>query len=609
MAIEPTGALLVADDVGARVYRIATDGSVAPIIGTGTAGNSGDGGLALTAEVSRPRALTTDPGGTIYLADGNRVRRVDTAGVITTVATDAAFYSIEGLAVDPQGRLVIAEYDRLRRIEAGIITTVAAGVRARGMVIEPDGSIVVSEWHRITRIAPDGATTTIAGTGIAGFAGDAGPATAALLNTPRGLARDVAGNLYIADTGNWRVRRLAPDGTITTFAGTGVFGAGGDDGPATDLDLTLPLLGTDAAGLLYMLNGQGAAWQQLSQGVRLPVAELYYDPISDRPRMSHDGFGLVYTDGGWQHAPYAVPGPSPLASAPLDGGVVAYETRSIELSLTEARSWRVSSPTWEVTEMAPGPGPAPGALLAYDWVRQAVVLVGGSTVGRRDTYVNPGAAWSSLAGAAPLPAGDPSALGFDPELPGMLLVHSGRVFSLESTASAWVDLGAAASVIGGTPRSLAYDPTSRVMFALSDAGQIWERRSGTWSLSPFALNTAGYRLVADDRRGLVMAVPLDGRDRRWFEYRGGWVEGGVLPREVRGTIASDPRHGRMVILGDGTADDPSGHTFMLVRITRSGQSDESCVADEDADADGLAGCADADCFWSCDRCPLYTSCP
>lgn len=606
------------------MYRIAADGSTSTIIGTGIRGFSGDGGPAIAAEISGTRAITTDPSGIIYLADASRVRRVDSAGIITTIAgtggfgstgdggpaSEATFNGIEHLAMDPQGRLLVAEYGRLRRIEGGIITTVASGLFVRGLVAEPDGSIVVSEQHRITRIAAGGATsTTIAGTGVAGFAGDGGPATSALLNAPGGLARDPSGNLYIADLGNRRVRRLAMDGTITTIAGTGIYGAGGDDGPAVDLDLTSPMLSTDAAGQLFMLNAQAGRWQELSTGTQLPLADLYHDPVSDRPRMSHDGFGLVYTQDRWQHAPYAAPGPSTLAPAPLGGGIVAYETRSIGTALAGARSWRVDAPTWEVTEAAPAPGPVPGALLSYDWVRQAVVLVGGSTAGRRDTYLNRDASWSLLAGAAPLPAGDPSALGFDPELPGMILVHAGRVLTLGSTASAWMDLGAVASVIGGTPRSFGYDPTSRVLFALSDAGQLWERRAGTWSLSPFALNTPGYRLVADERRGIVMALPLGGRDRRWFEYRGGWVEGGVLPREVNGTIASDPRHGRMVILGDGSPTEPSGYTFMLIRTSRSGLSEESCVEGEDGDGDGRGGCADGDCFWLCDRCPPYTSCP
>jgi sugar lactone lactonase YvrE len=262
--------------------------AIATVAGTGTAGFAGDGGAAVAAQLDSPTGLDVDPPGGataanpgLYIVDrqNNRIRRVDTAGVITTVAgTGAPGYSGDGgpaaqaqlnepagVALDAQGNLYIADTGnhRVRRVDtAGIITTLAGtgspgfsgdgGPAAQAQLNQPtavvaDGNakLYVADTgnHRIRTISLGGGPiATLAGTGTAGFSGDGGPGTAAQLNAPSGLAYDPEGKaLYVADTNNNRVRLIEQSGVITTVAGTGVPGFSGDGGPASQAQLTSPV--------------------------------------------------------------------------------------------------------------------------------------------------------------------------------------------------------------------------------------------------------------------------------------------------------------------------------------------------------------------------------
>ncbi|MER7225902.1 hypothetical protein ABT370_22285, partial [Streptomyces rubradiris] len=127
--------------------------------------------------------------------------------------------------------------------------------RPYGVAVDGTGTLYFSDYnnHRIRKITTDGKIGTVAGNGTAGFSGDGGPATAAQLNCPRGVAVDSTGTLYIADGTNHRVRKVTPDGKISTVAGNGTAGFGGDGGPATAARLNLPLaVAVDSAGVLYI---------------------------------------------------------------------------------------------------------------------------------------------------------------------------------------------------------------------------------------------------------------------------------------------------------------------------------------------------------------------
>jgi sugar lactone lactonase YvrE len=278
VAMDATGATYIADASNNRVRRVAADGTISTFAGMGVAGFAGDGGPATKAWLAKPSGVVVGRGGSVYIADttNNRVRVVGPGGTITTVAGDgstgfsgdggpataARLNRPTGLALDAAGNLFIADTanQRVRMVtNAGTITTVAGtdvqgysgdggpAVSARlsnpsALAIDGRGRVYIADWlnRRVRRIGTDGSITTVAGTGSLASSGDGGPATAAEIGDPLGVALDAAGNLYIADGRNSRIRKVDPDGTISTAAGDGTIGARGDGGPATSAQLAFP---------------------------------------------------------------------------------------------------------------------------------------------------------------------------------------------------------------------------------------------------------------------------------------------------------------------------------------------------------------------------------
>ncbi len=205
--------------------------------GSGQAISSGDGGPATAAGVRSPIGIAVTADGSVLIPapDDNRVRIVSPAGIITTFAGSG----VTGFSGDG-GPATAAQLN-------GVVDAVA----------DASGNVYLADRanHRIRRVAPNGIITTIAGNGINGFSGDGGPATSAALNNPVGVAVDGAGNVYVADEQNRRVRRIAPDGIITTYAGNGALGSGGDGGPATAASIERPIdVRTDALGNLFVAD-------------------------------------------------------------------------------------------------------------------------------------------------------------------------------------------------------------------------------------------------------------------------------------------------------------------------------------------------------------------
>ena len=231
---------------------------IIPVAGTGIAGFGGDGGPAKLAMLNQPEGVAVDASGNLYIADtdNNRIRKISPGGIITTVAgteiagfsgdggpaTQAQLNHPEGVAVDASGNLYIADTgnNRIRKISPnGIITTVAGNGIAgfsgdngpasqaqlnqpEGVAVDASGNLYIADTDndRIREVRTDGVIITIAGRD-AGFSGDGGPAYRAQLNHPEGVAVDASGNIYIADTGNNRIRKISPNGTITTIVGNG----------------------------------------------------------------------------------------------------------------------------------------------------------------------------------------------------------------------------------------------------------------------------------------------------------------------------------------------------------------------------------------------------
>lgn len=278
LADDGSGNLYIADSASHRIRRVDASGVITTVAGTGAAGYGGDGGSAVTAQLNEPRGIAVDTAGNLFIADLNnhRIRKVDAGGTITTVAgTGAAGYSGDGgaataaqlnspfsVAVDGAGRLHIADSAnyRVRRVEPNGTITTEAGVGTSGyggdngpalaarfqfifgIVRDSAGNLYLADGnnHRIRRVDANGTMTTVAGTGTSGFGGDGSPAATAQLNFPSGVAVDSAGVLYIADAGNNRVRQVNAGGTITTVAGSGTSGYGGDGGPAVAARLQFP---------------------------------------------------------------------------------------------------------------------------------------------------------------------------------------------------------------------------------------------------------------------------------------------------------------------------------------------------------------------------------
>ena len=242
VAIDSEGSLYFVDRDTYRVRKVDPSGQVSTVAGSGLFGYSGDGGPATSARLGeRVEGLAVDGEGNVYIADTEnyRIRRVDSTGTIETIAGTGAW----GTRGDggPANR---------------------AGITAvYGLAADAAGNLYIADtWDdSVRKIGADGTITTVAGTGEEGLGGDGGPATEARLDKPRGVAVDTSGNLYIADSDNHRVRRVDSSGTITTVAGTGHGGYDGDGGPATEAALAEPYAVTvDAVGTVYIADSSNA---------------------------------------------------------------------------------------------------------------------------------------------------------------------------------------------------------------------------------------------------------------------------------------------------------------------------------------------------------------
>jgi len=294
IAIDTHGNLFIADSQNNRLREVNTNGIITSVAGIETAGFSGDGSAATNAMLNYPYSVAVDAYGNLFIADsGNgRIRMVDTNGVITTIAgggtqnpgdggaaTNASI-SVVGVAVDSLGNVFIADIDnnRIREVGTnGIITTVAgngtpaysgdasAATNAslsmpRGVAIDSLGDLFIADFgnSRIREVDTNGIITTVAGDGTFGYFGDGGAATNAELEFFGGVTVDVAGDLFIPDSYNNRLREVGTNGIIITFAGNGGGADSGDGGLATNASLNFPYASAVGAyGNVFIVDNEG----------------------------------------------------------------------------------------------------------------------------------------------------------------------------------------------------------------------------------------------------------------------------------------------------------------------------------------------------------------
>ncbi len=385
MAADSAGNLFIADSSNGRIRRVSTSGIISTVAGTGIdvlggASFSGDDGPATSAQFSSPWSVAMDGAGKLFIADlsNNRIRQVTPGGIVTTVAgtgtrgfsgdggpaTNAQLSGPIGLAVDGAGNLFLLDSNngRVRKISGdGIITTVAgngsrgfSGDRGPatnaalggygvcntycgGVAVDGAGNLFIADPgnSRIRKVDPNGIITTVAGNGAGGYSGDGGPATSAALLYPAGVAVDREGNLFIAEAR--RVRKVSASGIITTVAGGGpLAGSAADGGPATNARLSSPIaVALDAAGNLYIAD----------PGANFFTGDAGDDPADHRIRKVSPN-GIITTIAGT-----GTPGSSgegvPAATAALNGptGVAVDAAGNVYVADSANNVVRVLRPT------------------------------------------------------------------------------------------------------------------------------------------------------------------------------------------------------------------------------------------------------------------------
>jgi len=317
IAIDTAGNFYIADTRYHCIYKIDNTNTLSLIAGNGTWGYTGDGGPATAAELNVPDALAVDRSGNLYICDnGNvRIRKINTAGIISTVAGNGSTgYSGDGGAA-----------------------TAAELSDPTGVTVDKNGNLYVADGgnNRIRKITATGIISTVAGSGTAGFSGDGGTATAAELNSPLSVTVDTEDNIYISDLYNARIRMVRTSGTITTIAGKGTAGYGGDGGPADSALLNEAYgMAVGGIGTLYLADEANARIRKIFNNF-IPTftggARQSFTLCENAPAISLDTALQINDTDHYQQETWTV------LSAPM-GGIVnaAFTAASMGGTITPA---------------------------------------------------------------------------------------------------------------------------------------------------------------------------------------------------------------------------------------------------------------------------------
>jgi sugar lactone lactonase YvrE len=403
VAVDSSGNVYIADTYNDRIRKVTPAGVITTIAGIASYGYNGDGFQATEAELNYPYGVAVDHSGNIYIADTNngRIRMITAStGVITTVAgggsygdnnpaTSASLATPHSVAVDSSGNLYIADYNaqRIRKVTAstGIITTVAGNGTAgyngdsiqataaeldfpEGVALDSSGNIYIADYlnQRVRKVTVStGVITSIAGIGILGYSGDGGSAFSAELAYPQGVAVDSSGNVYIADTGNYRIRKVTTAGIISTVAGTSPAGYNGDGILATSAGLsTVSAVVIDSSGNLYIADAGGDRIRKVTFQALPPT----FSPVGG-PYAATQHVAITSVDAG-ASIYYTTDGSAPSTSSSIYTG-------SITVSASE---------TLNAIAVAPGLGASSVGSAAY------TIASSGLSYGVISTYAGNGIA-------------------------------------------------------------------------------------------------------------------------------------------------------------------------------------------------------------------------
>ena len=324
VAMGADGSVYVADTKHNVIKKITPGGAVSVFAGTGAAGTAdGDGSLA---QFSGPSGIAIDASGMLFVADtGNHlIRRINVDATVFTVAgsgvagfsdgtgSTAQFSSPAAIAVDGAGNLYVADKgnQRIRKIApGGVVTTLAgsgsagfadaAGAAAQfsspaGIAASADGVVYVADTgnHRVRRVAADGGVSTWAGTGVAGYA-DAWANHAGQLSSPQGVTIDGAGNVFVGDTGNRRIRKITPAGSLLTLAGSGVAGIAG--GLRTVAQFAAPTgVAVDGAGNVFVADRDNNLIRRVSAVVSSTAIDDFRLQVRQTTALAFDRWNNLY---------------------------------------------------------------------------------------------------------------------------------------------------------------------------------------------------------------------------------------------------------------------------------------------------------------------------
>lgn len=334
LLIADGGDVVIADRGNNRIRQVkSSTGIITTVVGIGTTGFSGDGGAATSAALFGPTGVAVDSFGNIYIADrrNHRIRKVAAAtGTITTLAGtgtqgfsgDGGAASVamlnepNGVAVDSSDNLYIMDHGNLRirkvTIATGIVSTIVgppatcdatgfgiAFCSPNGIAVDLSGNLYFADsgFNRIRKVTVAlGLITTVAGTGLQGYNGDNIAAVNATLSSPLGVAVDSSGNLYISDSKNARIRKVMADtGIITTLAGNGTLGYSGDGAPTGSAQLNNPTgIAVDASGIVYFADSGNARVRKVSAAQSANYEGLWWNS----PAGSESGWGINFAHQG-----------------------------------------------------------------------------------------------------------------------------------------------------------------------------------------------------------------------------------------------------------------------------------------------------------------------